>query len=216
MNIRKILAALAVPAAAVTLSAAPAAAAAHPAPAAVHQAPVNGNASIPGITPDGGSWALCDFKGTPVNKCMEDDGPFADLLNEPFAGHVVSQRMAFGSLATSVCNGGHVTSTCPFDVGSGNNTTYLGDGIYQLLNFSSANCMQATTPGGAVRDSGGGCGGVNGTNWVHDGTWSFVGVYATNHQANDDPEYLTGGSAGTTVKVHDGFVEGYSQWGGES
>jgi hypothetical protein len=41
-------------------------------------------------------------------------------------------------------------------------------------------------------------------------------VYATDHQASDDPEYLTGGSLGTTVKVHDGFVEGYSQWGGES
>jgi hypothetical protein len=167
------------------------------------------------VRPNVTRWAECDWKAIPPNKCIEDDGPFADFLNENFAGHVASQHMDFFFHSTA-CGGGHVTSTCPFDVGSGNNTAFLGDEIDTLENVSTGNCAQATNPGGAVRDSGGGCSGTSGTDWVHDGSWSFIGVYATNHQSNDNPEYLTGGNAGTTVKVHDGFVNGYSQWGNES
>jgi hypothetical protein len=158
-------------------------------------------------------WSVCDFKAVSPNKCLtyHDNGEV--LTNENFDGDQADQHFFFAS--TGTCGNGHVTSTCPFDVGSGNNTKFLGDAIYTLHAQSFSNqCGNGFGNGNAV--IAGACSGVNGVNWVNDGTYAFVNVYSTNLSPSNTPGYLTGGNNHTAVIVHGGFVEGYSQYGGES
>lgn len=212
MSVRRfIIAALS----AVALSAAVAGGTAGAVTAPAHgKAPIaaRGSAMIPGVSPDT-FWSVCDFKAVPPNKCLTYHADGAVLTNENFNGDQNNQHFLF--VTTNACGGGRVTSTCPFDVGSGNNTRFQNDLILTLHAESFSNeCGDGFGNGNGVLA--GACSGVNGTNWVQDGTFAFVNVFSTNQSASNTPGYLTGGNNHTAIMVHGGFVEGYSQWGGES
>jgi len=72
---------------------------------------------------------------------------------------------------TSMCGSGLVTSTCPFTVGSGLNTQFMGDPIIQIEYGPAGNCVATSSGGSAVNGtcaSPEGSGGSNGVIMVLD------------------------------------------------
>jgi hypothetical protein len=128
----------------------------------------------------------------------------------------------FGQVELStMCGGGSVTSTCPFTVGSGLNTTFLGYPIEAIKAYNEGKCLATDSNGngvlGTCPDSSGN-GGSNGTIVIFANNEHVVSRYWSD--ANfalgeyDTPAYTCSpGTQGVQVILNAATATtGYCQW----
>jgi len=83
----------------------------------------------------------------------------------------LNERFQFQSLP-GLC-GGHVTTNCPFTVGTGLNNRYLGDDVVQIRDYGTGLCVgndvfdASKTAEEACNNTSTGSGGGNGTVFIH-------------------------------------------------
>jgi len=122
-------------------------------------------------------------------------------------------------LAPNTCGQGFVTSTCPFNIGSGNNATFKGDEIFEL-HFSdhSGRCLgldHATGGIGIILQNCTGSSNAVGTIWVFenyaDHSSRLISVRATNN-AENTVEYLDSDGLGNVPYVDSSSDKAPSYW----
>lgn len=110
---------------------------------------------------------------------------------------------------TGACQSGTVTGTCPFKLGSGNNTKFEGDTIDTIANNATGKCWAAPSGSGVVLDP---CT-DSGTNWVgiklSSGIFEWINVYETDHNNNNLQWLFTAGSLHSQLQVG---TTGASKW----
>lgn len=86
---------------------------------------------------------ICNY-GTPngvvcLNRYRGETGLGTAVVGY-FADYDLNERFQF-QLLGGMCGGGHVTSTCPFTVGTGLNNHYIKDEIVQIRDYATGYCV---------------------------------------------------------------------------
>jgi hypothetical protein len=184
--------------------------------AAAHQTRLT-MTTIP-VTPKGVhpayTWsAMCNDKGDGL--CLDDRGAGglgSVVQNSAFSHDNSGQAIEMLPLPGTCDAAGTVNPTCPFALGSGNNTHFNGDPIVHLVFIDLGSDLCA----GVVDDEATNvqlCSGGTGVEWILAG-FSFVNRYATDNDSNSRM-YLYGQEDVSQANRQDlvfPFTDGLSQW----
>jgi hypothetical protein len=165
--------------------------------------------------------ALCPQKGTNQQDChaVADSNTGSPVKAETLGASGWFENIT--NLPLNDCGSGFVTSTCPFIVGSGLNSKFLGDHIFHWEFVSTGTCLGVST--NDVDTVTRNCSTGRGINWIADG------AAMVNRVASDDCYASTGGSADNCAAYQNdnghntqigpntgGFLGGSEQWAGVS
>jgi hypothetical protein len=130
-------------------------------PQGAYAATTQGNSAIyphTGAGPDTAS--SCDDAGQCINLYAGGAAVLNDWNNDENAGAPIKMYQVYKDNdpveaftyegLTGMCNGGFVSSTCPFTVGSGLNTEFEGDPIVQIFYYGNGDCVATSGSGEAV------------------------------------------------------------------
>jgi hypothetical protein len=86
--------------------------------------------------------------GTPCLNTYQDNKNNGATIRVWQTGTTLDNQWTYDPL-TNMCGSGKVTSTCPFTVGSGLNTQFLGDRIIKIISYYGK-CLASSSGGAAV------------------------------------------------------------------